>query len=131
MADLLVRAVPKKGRGVFAARDLAAGSIIEICPMVVLPADQIEALNQTVLRDYWFDWRDDGAAIALGLGCLYNHSYKPNARYEKDFKGDILRVVAVDTIVEGREITVNYNGNPADRTPIWFETSDEDANGAG
>ena len=57
---------------------------------------------------------------SLGYGSLYNHSYRPNARYD-DEEGRIMVFTALRDIGRGEEITVNYNGEPGDETPVGFE----------
>ena len=47
------------GRGVFAARDIEAGEIIEICPVLVFPLSELPHMRQTMLDDYYFDWGED------------------------------------------------------------------------
>jgi len=59
-------------------------------------------------------------AIALGYGSLYNHSYTPNAHY-RDIGRRSKEFLAVRDIAAGEEITVNYNGDPQDRTAVDFE----------
>ena len=58
-------------------------------------------------------------ALALGYGSLYNHSYRPNARYE-DVGPRTKSFLAIRDI-GGEEITVNYNGKPRSRTAVWFD----------
>jgi uncharacterized protein len=111
------------GRGVFAARDIEAGEIIEICPVLIFPKSQLPHIRQTMLDDYYFDWGDDGAfyAVCLGYGSLYNHEYEPNAEYGMDFAAETIDFYAVKDIPAGTEITVNYNGEPGNREKVWFE----------
>ena len=61
-------------------------------------------------------------AIALALGYLTfaNHSYQPNARYEKRYATCSIALIALRPIKAGEEITVNYNGDPEDHSPLWF-----------
>lgn len=81
--DLYVASSVRHGRGVFAARDFAAETIIEICPIIFIPvAQRPTVVNDTVLDDYCYEW-DGAAGLALGFGSLYNHSYEPNAYYRK------------------------------------------------
>ena len=56
----------------------------------------------------------------LGYGSLYNHSCEPNARYD-DEKGQSKVLKAIRNVAPGEEITVNYNGDPPDKTPVWFK----------
>jgi len=107
---------------VFTARSINAGDVIEICPIVVIPKAQIEILDQTVLYDYYFLWENNNAAIALGYGSLYNHSYSPNAEYIMDFVDSSLIIQAIKDINAHEEITFNYNGDPVDDEDLWFKT---------
>ncbi len=111
------------GRGVFAAKRYREGEIIEISPVIVLSKSDREAIDSTALYDYYYSWGadDDQAAIALGFGSLFNHSYVPNARYLKRFELTELHFVARRTIDKGEEILVNYNGDPSSMKPLWFE----------
>jgi len=114
---------PGKGRGVVARRRFSAGEIIESVSVLVLPAEQWEHIEKTVLYNYTYGWgpKTEHAALALGLGSLYNHSYRPNARYIRHLDDLTIVFVAVRTIEEGEEVTINYNGDPEDTSPMWFE----------
>ena len=57
------------------------------------------------------------------FGSVYNHSYQPNARYEPDFDLNIMEFIAIRDIVAGEEITTNYNYDPEDDSPVWWEKS--------
>ncbi|HLD00012.1 MAG TPA: SET domain-containing protein [Patescibacteria group bacterium] len=122
---LVVRKVLRKGRGIFADRNFKKGDVIEVCPVVVLSAKDRKVIDQTALYDYYFSWGRDKkkAAIALGFGSFYNHSYAPNAVYKKDFLHHEIRFIAVSNISKGKEIVVNYNGKVDDQTSVWFESS--------
>jgi SET domain-containing protein len=97
------------GRGVFAAVPIAAGEVIEECPVLRFPATQREQIGSTLLDEYYFEWDGDGA-IAMGLGSLYNHSDAPVAEYIKDTANDVLVVRALSAIAAGEEITFSYSG---------------------
>ena len=121
---LSVRRSPLNGRGVFAERHYAPGELIERAPVLVLPAAQKVFIAQTDLSNYYFEWNETGEgdiAIGLGLASIYNHSYSPSARYTKHREGLFLEYTAVRAIAPGEEITVNYNGDPRDHTPVWFD----------
>jgi uncharacterized protein len=109
------------GTGVFSVCDVEPGEIIERCPVLVLSRDDAFTLADTALGDYVYEW-EDGCAVALGFGSLYNHSRTSNARYEMDYDLVEIDVVAVRSIRAGDEILINYNGDPAVTTPVWFET---------
>ena len=114
---------PGKGRGVFASRAIRAGEIIEEAPVIVLPGAEIEHLERTALQDYYFLWGADekDAAILLGVCSLCNHSYEPNAVFELRPDSQTIRFVARRDIAAGEEITTNYNGDPANLKPVWFD----------
>ena len=124
-AAIEVKRVRGKGRGVFARRSIAEGEVIESCPVLVVPAEEVRnGAAWTRLGEYRFDWGRGTVALALGYGSLYNHSYEPNAHYE-DIGGRTKLFVALRDIQRGEEITVNYNGEPEDRSPVWFDVIDD------
>jgi len=112
----------EKGRGVFAARDFHFEDIIEVCPVIIIPEDDIPMINRTSLYHYYYDWENKTheAALALGYGSLYNHSYKPNAMYVKDIDNNVIFIQCCRDIREGEEITINYNCDPQNQDPVWF-----------
>lgn len=115
--DLYVASSSVHDRGVFAARDFAAGSVVEVCPVIIVPAAQRPALDTTLILDHYYVWGDD-AAVALGFGSLYNHSYQPNTHYLRDFPRRLIVVAALRDIAGGEEITINYNGDPASQRQL-------------
>lgn len=96
------------GRGVFATQSLSVGDLIESCPVIVIPSEEIQFLDKTVIYNYYFDWNYGQAAIALGFGSLYNHSRNNNATYCKIFDCDTIEFRCVKTIEAYEEITVFY-----------------------
>lgn len=117
----------KYGRGVFAATKYDTGDLIEVCPVIVLSKSDTKIINNTLLYDYYFSWgkQNNQAALALGNGSLFNHSYYPNARYVKYFNNNKIHFVSIKPINTGEEILVNYNGDPTSRKPLWFDTDPE------
>ena len=78
-----MRACAASGRGLFATKDLAPGTLIEVAPAIVMPAAQYEAHGRhTILSDYAFKGRDGSFLLALGVGSLFNHSRRPNVDYK-------------------------------------------------
>lgn len=113
-----------KGRGVVAKRPLRAGESIERPPVIVISADEAPLIRDTRLAHYYFEWGEDcrQAAIALGYGSLYNHSYTPNARYEFREDEECLEFIALRDIEPGEEITINYNNlGPSADKPLKFD----------
>lgn len=121
------------GRGVFAEIPIPKGSLIESCPVVALyhPKER-SRLRKTGLVNYYFLWGEhrNQPAICLGWGSIYNHSYTPNARYEKVMNEERMDFYAVTDIAPGEEIVVNYNGAPDDLRPLRIPGIPESAGGA-
>jgi uncharacterized protein len=122
---IVVRQIEGKGRGVFARRAFREGELIERAPVIVIPASESEHIEQCVLQDYRFQWREGEGdrAIVLGYGMLYNHSYQPNARPVHRIEEREMDYIALRPIAEGEEICINYNYNGVidDQSPVWFE----------
>lgn len=112
-----------KGKGVFTHEDLPAEQVIELSPVIVMDQKDREHLDKTLLHDYIFEWghRKDQCAMALGFIPIYNHSYASNCEYFMDYEEEIIFVKTVRKIKKGEELTINYNGDWNDETPVWFE----------
>lgn len=113
------------GRGIFANEDISEGESIELCPVVVVGEKEASLLRQSELINYYFIWGEDKKAVAicLGFGSLYNHSYEPNATYEKSMAESLIKFIAIKNIKKNEEITINYNyGNPNDKKPLWIKS---------
>lgn len=118
---LYIRETTDRGRGVFTAQEIPAGSPIESCPAIVLSADDTERIHQTHLHDYYFLWGTEGqSCIALGFGSIYNHASEPNADYEMDLENDTIDITAIRDIAPGEEITLNYMEGGQQRSELWF-----------
>ena len=81
-------------------------------------------LRTSELYNYYFLWGNQhDAAIALGFGSLYNHSYEPNATYKKHLDDRTIEIITITDIAKDKEITVNYNyGDPNDMSPLWIKS---------
>ena len=117
-----------KQRGVFAVEDFKKGEIVEICPLLLLPIEDMKHINKTKLKYYYFDLTKRHFAIVLGYGSLYNHSYKANARYILSARDKTMTIKAIENIKKGEEIFINYNWTPDDQTPLstWFDPEFKD-----
>ena len=111
------------GRGVFTSEPIAADTVVEIAPVIVMSGEERKLLDQTLLHDYIFEWGGDRnqCCMALGYVPMYNHSYKSNCEYEMEFDEAIIRVRTVRAIQAGEELFINYNGTWNDDTKLWFE----------
>jgi SET domain-containing protein len=129
-ASLYAAPSPRHGRGVFAARHFRKGQILERCPVLTVTARDRSVLERTVVGSYLYE-RDGGAAIALGLGSLLNHSSDPNAACELLDGEDVAVFRALRAIQPGEEVTILY----CDEADLWFDPRDNggqpSTNGAG
>jgi SET domain-containing protein len=124
MSFIYVKDTQKYGRGIFAARDIKRGERFEISPVIIFSKGEWEKhLKETGLHNYVFYWEDESKymAIALGYGSLFNHSYSPNAIFFNNNIESSIDFYSLSDIKAGEEITVNYNGDPEDQSPLWFE----------
>lgn len=112
-----------KGRGVFTRKKIAADTIVEIAPVIVMGHQDRLLLDQTLLHDYIFLWGTDGnrCCMALGYVPIYNHSYESNCEYVMDYDDQTITVQTVRTIAAGEELTINYNGDWNDPKKVWFD----------
>ncbi len=124
--DLQVRSIPAKGRGVVAGRRFTKDELIERDTVIVVPRQDWELVQQTVLSEYCFFWHDgdEDVAVALGHGSLLNHSYSPNALCVKHLRKKVIDFVALRDIERGEEVTINYHGDPDAQDPVGFEVKD-------
>jgi uncharacterized protein len=121
--NAVMRKVRGRGRCVFARRRIAAGEVIERAPVIVIPKKQWPSVKKSILEDYAFDWgeNDEESVIALGYVSIYAHSYSPNAKLEQLTDELLMEVTALKAIEQGKEITINYNGDPENRDELWFK----------
>lgn len=112
-----------KGRGVYTDTNFHKGDIVERVPVAVLPMWQWYHIEKTLLVDYGFLWGDE-MAIPFGKVLFYNHSFTPNVYYFKKFDEHLMEIIALCDIEAGEELVANYNGDPNDTTPVWFELKD-------
>jgi SET domain-containing protein len=120
---IFVAKTKQMGRGVFTSQPIAAGTLIELAPVVVMTAEDRINIDKTLLHDYIFEWgkKLDQCAMALGLVSVYNHSYQANCEYGMYFKKDAISIIAVRDIDAGEELFINYNGTWNDEKKVWFD----------
>ncbi len=119
---IIARPSALQGLGVFAEKPFRNNEIIEKAPVILLKASDKELLASTRLYHYYFvvDNPHTPAALGLGLSSLYNHCPEANARYRISIKKEYLEIIACRPIFPGEEITLNYNGQPNDPSPVYF-----------
>ena len=94
--------------GVRAGRHICAGELVERCPVIVIPSDDVVTLARTDLAPYLELWPADDVALALplGYGALYEESDAPNTTVARYPDIMCLDVIAAVDIAEGEQVTV-------------------------
>ena len=119
-------------RGVYARLTIAADVVLERVPVLLIPKSQVfgdTRMSRNAARISWyvFEWnvptKRPYVALALGYGSIYNHSFSPNAVYVC-VAPDAIEYRSLRTIQPGEEVTINYNGQPDDLTPMYFPLPD-------
>ena len=123
LPNLLIAPSKKGGRGVFATKNIQAGTVLEISPVIALSTKDRIALEGTKLYNYIFEWGNTRKMGALGMGyvSMYNHDYTSNCEYEMDYSGCTITVKTVRAVKKGEELCINYNADPNNPTKVWFD----------
>ncbi len=122
-AKAVVRDMPGKGRGIFAAAPLAPGEVILIDPSIELSVADCATLKPTLLEDYHFAHpaSEEMGLVVFGLSSLSNHSDDPTAATEYSHVpgvGWLITLTATRALATGEEITRRYACEP------WFAVSE-------
>ena len=120
---LYIDTTAHKGKGVFTKKNIAANTIIEVAPVIVLNKADRQHIDKTLLHDYIFEWGNNKQTCCMALGYIpmYNHSYTSNCEYFMDFETDTIFIKTVIKIIAGQELTINYNGDWNDSAKVWFD----------
>ncbi len=113
-----------KGRGMRAMTAIPAGLCIERSAVIVMDAKARQLVDQTLLHDYIFEWPalEAGACcVALGYLSLYNHAMPSNCEYVMDYDSASMSIHTMRDIAAGEELSINYNGDFDNESPVWFE----------
>jgi len=126
LPSIYIGLTTEKGRGVFTNEPIAAETIIELSPVIVMPMRDRAHLDKTLLHDYIFEWgtQKESCCMALGFIPIYNHSYQSNCEYFMDYEEEVVFIKTVRPIAAGEELTINYNGDWNDEKKVWFETKE-------
>ncbi|TXT13082.1 hypothetical protein VHUM_01483 [Vanrija humicola] len=116
---LHVRQLPGRGRGVFAAAAIPAGSVLEEAPVLLLTKEQWDQgkMDDTVLGEYGFCWSNGGMALGLGMASLFNHSSTPNVNFVRNTAANTITFTTSRSVQPGEELCICYS---ADETKLWF-----------
>lgn len=126
MPCLIIAPSHKGGRGVFTAKKIPAGTVIEISPVIVLSSTDRIAVEGTLLYNYIFEWGKSKKQGGLGLGytSMYNHAYRANCDYEMDYLHRLITIRTVKPVMKGEELCINYNAEPDSDKKVWFKTGE-------
>jgi uncharacterized protein len=124
LSSLRIADIPNKGRGVVTMDFIAAQTVVECSPVIVMDAAARKLLDQTKLHDYIFVWgqNEDECCMAQGYISVYNHAVNSNCEYFMNFIEQNMYVKTVIDIEAGQELTINYNGDFDNDSPVWFDT---------
>jgi SET domain-containing protein len=102
---LYIKESPLGGNGVYAARDIKEGEILEYSPYI---EDHIDKFTG-IVRDYIFNKPNNKAIVAFGYSSMYNHADVPSADWE--VKDDGIQITANKDINKDDEIFISYGSN--------------------
>ena len=95
------------GRGIFAARNIKNGTIVERCPVLKLNEKDVggELTNYVFYGD-----NENQRLVAMGNGMLFNHSSVPNVAYylEETLLGPELVIYTLRDVRKGEELFYTY-----------------------
>jgi hypothetical protein len=106
-----VREVSGKGMGCFAKCKIGANFAVEKAHVIIVPSDTL----CDELAAYAFDWSSNEAAIALGMGGIFNHSQNPNVDYHME--NGCIYFITQKPVAKGDELTINYGEDYVDSCP--------------
>lgn len=97
----------KKGRGIYASKDISESTIVEYSPVIT---NYMTKWNETPYElkkmVFSFPQGSDNYVVGLGYTCLYNHDDQNNAIWYTDDGGVIIRTVK--NILAGDEVCIHY-----------------------
>jgi uncharacterized protein len=125
-AQLAVRDFGIRGRGIVALEDIEPGRLVERSPVLIIPAEQRLAVDNTIIFTYVFMWEHHTveqdlykhrgrSAIALGYTSLLSHSFEPNCIFVRHIDEFLIDVFAKRKIRSGEELTIDY------QMTLWFD----------
>ncbi|KFY95064.1 hypothetical protein V498_03536 [Pseudogymnoascus sp. VKM F-4517 (FW-2822)] len=132
------------GRGVFAGRDIPGGTILEVCPVLILdPQENEEHVRKTDLYNYTYNWPLPAAegskvpgktqAVVFGIGSLFNHSQRrQNVGWMRDVSKGVVVYRTLQDVRKGDELCISYGDRLTfvDADAKQVDSDDEDDNAA-
>ncbi|KAI8934237.1 hypothetical protein NX059_008983 [Plenodomus lindquistii] len=127
--DLVIKIDTPKGRGVFASAPIPAGTIIDICPVLLLGVEENTShIEKSSLYHYTYNWpvTDENGksktvqAVIFGLGSMFNHStQEQNVGWIRDVKRLVITYRALRDISVDEELCISYGSR------LTFEDADK------
>lgn len=113
-----------KGLGMVALEDIKKDTVIERCPVIVMPASELKRDDgsEIELGSYAFHWGPEEAKESVecaivkgGMLALANHSGNANSDIKQDHANKLIVWFATRDIQKGEEVCIDYD------TELWFE----------
>lgn len=119
---ITIHITPTMGRGVFAARHIAAGETLGVFHSIQLPPHEVASMAGSTLSHFWFEDDADGAAfVVLGWIELVNHSLSPNVErtWRATPEGEVVTAYATRDIAAGEQLFIDYRFEAKPGNPPW------------
>jgi uncharacterized protein len=130
-AVLEVRESRRGGRGLFATQDIGEDALLMSAPVLLIPPEQREALEETIVDAYVYEWDDDGTTgLVLGVSSMCNHATDPNAYLWLVPETTSAELWSLRPIRTGEEVTVSYRASGDPDAPLWFEVVEDEVDAA-
>ena len=122
-ARIVVKMTATMGRGVFAARPINTGDILDdIFYTIEVPPHERESLTGATPSRFWFENDAEGTALlALGYISLLNHSLSPNIDpcWHLRPEGQVVQLRAIKDIAAGEQLFIDYRFDGDMSDPVW------------
>ena len=96
-------------RGAFATRDIYAGEVIEVCPLVI--EKRVNVPYKSAMDDYVFSVDGSNVAVSFGYCSFFNHDNNNNVTWNLDAATKRMTMYALRDIKKDEEMFVSYGKN--------------------
>lgn len=103
---LYIKQTKKLGRGVYSTTAIKANTLIESSPILLIPHEEFD--TSSILDLYVYKYNKTTAALALGLGSLFNHSDTPNVIYQVNYKTNCIEFMTNVDIKKNTQLFIDY-----------------------
>jgi hypothetical protein len=110
--------VDAMGRGIQATTDIKAGTVIEVCDLLILSEKDTKTVNTTELHFYTFYFNKTQDCLVLGCGELFNHSDdNVNVEYKLGTLNSrpVMIFTATKDIKTGYQLFIDYQADTVDK----------------